>query len=291
MKLSLDCFPCFLRQTLEASRISNADEKTQREILNSVMEVLQDVSEETTPPGIGWLVHRTIREATGNLDPYEEIKRDHNERILNIEGELTAMLDASSSPLMNAVKLAGTGNLIDMGPERQWSNIIDIFEGFMNKESDYFDYSRFEISLSKAKTFLYIGDNAGEIVLDKILLKKLLENSTADIIFAVRGRPIINDATMKDARCVGITDIVKVIDTGADFPGVVLESSSEDFLNHYYNADMILSKGQGNYESLSDRSEPIFFLLQAKCPVIADKIGCDVGELVLKEGCGRPRSV
>jgi len=291
VKLSLDCFPCFLRQTLEASRISNADEKTQRKILNSVMEVLQDVSEETTPPEIGSLVHRTIRAATGNLDPYEEIKRDHNERILNIEGELMAVLDTSSSPLMNAVKLAGTGNLIDMGPERKWSDVVDIFEGFMDKESGFFDYSRFEISLSKAKTLLYIGDNAGEIVLDKILLKKLIENSVVDITFAVRGRPIINDATMKDARYVGITDIVKVIDTGADFPGVVLESSSEDFLNHYYNADMILSKGQGNYESLSDRSEPIFFLLQAKCPVIANKIGCNVGDLVLKEACNCPQSV
>jgi hypothetical protein len=247
------------------------------------MESLKHISDESTPPEMGWLVHKMIRDATGNPDPYKAIKRDHNECVLNIEAELTAMVDTSASPFANAVKLAGTGNLIDMGPQQRWSDVIDIFEDFINKASDYFDYVRFEQCLNKANTMLYIGDNAGEIVLDKILLKKLRERGVSHITFAVRGNPIINDATMADAEAVGITGMVKVIDTGVDFPGVLLESSSEEFLNHYYNADLILAKGQGNYESLSERNEPIFFLLQAKCPVIADKIGCRVGDLVLKD--------
>jgi hypothetical protein len=110
----------------------------------------------------------------------------------------------------------------------------------------------------------------------------LLQETKTDITYAVRGMPIINDATMEDAKFVGITDIVRVIDTGADFPGVDLGSSSEEFLHYYYKSDMILAKGQGNYESLSDEDENIFFLLQAKCPVIAGKIGCKVGDLVLE---------
>ena len=284
MKISLDCFPCFLRQTLEASRISTSDVGMQREILHGVMDSLKELSDESTPPEMGWQVHRIIREITGNLDPYEAIKRDHNERVLHIEAELTAMVDGSSSTLMNAVKLAGRGNLIDMGPLRQWSDVADIFTGFMNQESPVFDYVPFEASLGRAERLLYIGDNAGEIVLDKILLRQLGVYPNLDITFAVRGKPIINDATMADAEAVGMTDIVTVIDTGADFPGVVLESSSEEFLTHYHHADMILAKGQGNYESLSDRREPLFFLLQAKCPVIADKIGCRVGDLVLQKG-------
>ena len=246
------------------------------------MGALQEVSLEATPPEIGWLIHKTIREATGNLDPYKEIKQSHNEEVLKIETDLTNLVKESSSPVINALKLAGTGNLIDFGPERQWNDIHEIFEGFMTKKSNFFDFPAFENSLKNSETLLYIGDNAGEIVLDKILIKLLLQETDIDIVFAVRGKPIINDATMEDAISVGITDIVRVIDTGAGFPGVVLESSSEEFLQHYQRADMILSKGQGNYESLSDKNENIFFLLQAKCPVIANKIGCKVGDLVLK---------
>jgi len=246
--------------------------------------LLTDISEETTPPQIGWLVHRTIREATGNLDPYREIKRTHNEAVLRIETDLADLINDSSSPLMNALKLAGTGNLIDMGPERNWTDVAEIFDGFMTKNSDYFDYQGFETFLRNSKTLLYLGDNAGEIVLDKILIKLLIQMTDLDITFAVRGGPIINDATMEDARFTGITDIVRTIDTGAAFPGVVLEECSEDFLHYYHTADIILSKGQGNYESLSDERGNIFFLFKAKCPVVADKVGCGVGELVLQKG-------
>ena len=289
MRIFLDCFPCFLRQALEAGRIAGADEKTQREVLNSVMGALQEVSLEATPPEIGWLIHKTIREATGNLDPYKEIKKSHNEEVLKIETDLTNLVKESSSPVTNALKLAGTGNLIDFGPERQWNDIHEIFEGFMTKKSNFFDFPAFENSLKNSETLLYIGDNAGEIVLDKILIKLLLQETDIDIVFAVRGKPIINDATMEDAISVGITDIVRVISTGADFPGVVLKSSSEEFLQYYERADMIISKGQGNYESLSDKNENLFFLLQAKCPVIADKIGCKVGDLVLEARRTRPQ--
>ena len=282
MKISLDCFPCFLRQTLEASRISGADEKTQREVLNSVMRVLQNLPEKTTPPQMGRLIHKTIREAAGNPDPYKEIKQGHNEQVLKMEADLTNLVNESSSPLISALKLAGAGNLIDLGPERKWSDVSEVFEGFVDKNSDFFDYPTLENSLTNSSTLFYIGDNAGEIVLDKILIKLLLQETNTDITYAVRGMPIINDATMEDAKFVGITDIVRVIDTGADFPGVDLESSSEEFLHYYYKSDMILAKGQGNYESLSDENENIFFLLQAKCPVIAGKIGCRVGDLVLK---------
>jgi uncharacterized protein with ATP-grasp and redox domains len=246
--------------------------------------MLTDISEETTPPQIGWLVHKTIREATGNLDPYREIKRDHNEQVLRIETDLADLIDDSSSPLMNALRLAGTGNLIDMGPERRWTDVAEIFDGFMTKNSDYFDYPGFENFLRNSKTLLYLGDNAGEIVLDKILIKLLIQMTDLDITFAVRGGPIINDATTEDAEFVGITDMVRTIDTGAAFPGVVLDECSEEFLHYYHNADMILSKGQGNYESLSNVRENIFFLFKAKCLVVADKIGCDVNELVLQKG-------
>lgn len=284
MKISLDCFPCFLRQALEASRISGADENEQKKVLNSIMSTLLNVSPDITPPQIGWLIHSTIRQITGNLDPYKEIKTFHNDQVLGIKADLDKLINESHEPFVDALRLAGTGNLIDMGPERQWTDIKDIFLRLSSKNSAFFDHPSFEQSLKKSGTLLYIGDNAGEIVLDKILINVFIKETNVEITYAVRGKPIINDATMEDAQFVGMTDIVRVIDTGGDFPGVVLESCSEEFLDYYHNADIILAKGQGNYESLSDESKNIFFLLKAKCPVIADKIGCKVGDLVLKKG-------
>ncbi len=282
LEIFLDCFPCFLRQTLEAGRIAGADEKTQREVLNSVMRALLEVSQESTPPEIGWLIHKTIREATGNLDPYKEIKKSHNEQVMRIEADLVNFINESSFSVIDALKLAGTGNLIDMGPERQWTDVKDIFKSFSSKKTAFFDYPFFEKSIKNSKTLLYIGDNAGEIVLDKILIDLLIKKVDIDVTYAVRGKPVINDATMEDAKFVGITDVVKTIDTGTDFPGVILESCSEEFLEYYHKADVIIAKGQGNYESLSGECENIFFLLQAKCSIIADKIGCEVGDLVFK---------
>ena len=282
MKIFLDCFPCFLRQALEAGRISGADEETQRAVLIRVMKRLLDLSTGETPPQIGSMIHDIIRKATGNSDPYREIKHRHNEQVLAMEEELAGLITGSASPLSDALKLAAAGNLIDMGPERKWNEVRDIFRDFTKKDPAHFDYASFDNALHKARTLLYLGDNAGEIVLDKILIGVLLRETNLDIAYVVRGGPVINDATMEDARFVGMTDLVTVIDTGVAFPGVAPEESSEEFLGYYTGADMILSKGQGNYESLSEEDKNIFFLLQAKCPVIATKIGCGVGDMVLK---------
>ncbi|MBW2558284.1 MAG: DUF89 family protein [Deltaproteobacteria bacterium] len=282
MKIFLDCFPCFLRQALEASRISGADEETQRDVLNCVMAKLLEISREEMPPQIGSMIHSTIRKATGKDDPYRDIKRLHNEQVLDMEENLTGLIDGSSSSLSDALKLAAVGNLIDMGPERKWNSMQDIFRDFTKKDTTHFDETSFEESLKSAGTLLYLGDNAGEIVLDKILIRLLLRETELDITYAVRGGPVINDITMADAEFVGMTDIVRVIDTGVAFPGVVPEACSREFLDYYNGVDMILSKGQGNYESLSEEDKNIFFLLQTKCPVIANKVGCRVGDIVLK---------
>jgi uncharacterized protein with ATP-grasp and redox domains len=127
-----------------------------------------------------------------------------------------------------------------------------------------------------------LGDNAGEIVWDKILIEELIEAFDLDITYAVRGFPILNDVTVEDAHFVGMDKVVKVISNGFDAPGTLLDRCSEEFLKNYKTSDLILSKGQGNYESLSEQHRSIFFLLNVKCPVIAEDIHCNVGELVLK---------
>ena len=246
------------------------------------MKLLCNLPDEHTPPQIGKYIHRTIREITGNPDPYKRIKRDHNQQVLEMEANLTALVHDAQLPLVHALKLAGTGNLIDMGPERKWSRVGEIFDDITSGDSLYFDYELFETKLNRAETLLYIGDNAGEIVLDKILIRLLIEKRGLAVTYAVRGAPVINDATREDARSVGMTNIVNVIDSGDDMPGIDLESCSEEFLDCYCGTDMILAKGQGNYESLSERNENIFFLFRAKCSLIAGHVGCKIGDLVLK---------
>mgnify|MGYP003884294297 CR=1 FL=1 len=136
--------------------------------------------------------------------------------------------------------------------------------------------------MNRSKSLLYLGDNAGEIVWDKILIEELLDRFNIEIIYTVRGFPILNDVTMEDATFVGMDKVVKVISNGFDAPGTLLNRCSEEFLKKYEESDLILSKGQGNYESLSRENCAIFFVLQVKCPVIARDTHCHVGDLVLK---------
>ncbi len=282
MRTGLDCFPCFLRQALEAARMVTQNEGIQRKVLNSVFSILSNVSVHMTPVEIAHLVHLRVKSITGNLDPYKEVKKKQNELALRCEKTLSAQIAEMSNPLKAAMMFSAAGNAIDLAPGRPVPDIYKRYMEMISKGFAWDDYELFIKKLAHSKLLLYLGDNAGEIVWDKILIEELLENFNLDILYAVRGFPILNDVTMEDAHFVGLDKVVKVVSNGFDAPGILLDRCSEDFLKHYRNSDLILSKGQGNYESLSGENRPIFFLLNVKCPVIAEDIHCNVGELVLK---------
>jgi uncharacterized protein with ATP-grasp and redox domains len=282
MRTNLDCFPCFLRQALEAARMITQNEAIQRKILNSVFSILSNVSAHTTPVEIAHLVHLKVKSITGDFDPYKEAKRKQNELALRYESTLGAQIAAMSNPLKAAIMFSAAGNAIDLAPN---CPIPDIYKRYMEMISKGFawdDYELFLKKLGRSKSLLYLGDNAGEIVWDKILIGELVESFDLDITYAVRGFPILNDVTMDDAHFVGLDKVVKVVSNGFDAPGTLLDRCSEEFLKRYKTSDLILSKGQGNYESLSEEQRAIFFLLNVKCSVIAEDIRCNVGELVLK---------
>jgi uncharacterized protein with ATP-grasp and redox domains len=158
---------------------------------------------------------------------------------------------------------------------------IDVNEAIKDALTGPFDgdVGEFAGAVSAANSILYLADNAGEIVLDRLLIEQLpLEKVTV----AVRGAPAINDATTVDARVAGLTELVDVIDNGSDVPGTIISECGELFRRRYAEAGLIISKGQGNYETLSEENKDIFFLLKVKCPVIGRDIGCDVGSLVLR---------
>jgi uncharacterized protein with ATP-grasp and redox domains len=277
----LDCFPCFLRQALEASRMATEDESTHRKVLDSVLLILSDISLQTPPPEIALLVHRRVKTITGNPDPYKEAKRRQNDLALQYEKSLSAQIADVSNPLKAALALSAAGNSIDLAPDYQSPDIYKRCSEMMRKGFAGDDSELLYEKLAQSKSILFLGDNAGEIVWDKILIEELLNRFDLDIMYAVRGLPILNDVTMEDAEYVGMAQLVKVISNGSEAPGTLLNRCSGEFVSRFRKSDLVLSKGQGNYESLSRENRPIFFLLNVKCPVIAEDVHCKIGDIVL----------
>lgn len=285
MKTYLDCILCFISQALEAARMSSDNEEIQKKVLLEVMKHLQTVSFDSPPPETSREVHHIIRQITDTEDPYKKVKDQANKTAEKLYPTLKKMVIDANDPLLMAVKLAIVGNVIDFGTTNRF-NINDMIKIALKYEhiSDEI-YRDFVEVLDNAKTILYIADNCGEIYFDKLLLGELSARNK-EITYVVRANPIINDVTIDDAKTAGIDKIAEVIagDAGNDKspPGILLKYASPIFLEKINKYDMVISKGQGNYESLSDVKRKIFFLLVVKCPLLSRDIGEEVGKLVLK---------
>jgi len=277
MKTYLDCIPCFLNQALRAGRIITEDENKLRTILDEVGIILRDIPLERTPPEIGMLVYKKVGELTGEFDPYHNIKKDSTEKALSLYHLLKDEVVKSKDRLLTAIKIAIAGNVIDYGVNRVF-NIEEDIDKVLKNDFAIFDYDKFKHYLDKTNEILYIGDNSGESVFDRILIEEL----DKPVKYVVRGIPIINDVTYEDALQAGIGKVAHILSSGTSAPGTVLRTCNPEFMKIYNNSNFIISKGQGNYEALSDERHPIFFLLMAKCSVIANEIGVVEGDIILK---------
>lgn len=283
MKIYLDCIPCFLRQALEAARMGTGDEDTQRQVLNSVARLIPQFPLQATPPQIAQQVYATVAQITGNKDPCYEAKQQANQLALSLYPHFKQAVTDSNEPLLAASKLAIAGNVIDLAPQSYYGDVKSIAELAMASPLGIDDYEEFKRNISSSSQILYLGDNAGEIVFDRILIEEMRRIKDLEIYFVVRERPIINDATLEDALATGMDKVAKVISNGSDAPATILSQCSSQVLQLYQSADTIIAKGQGNYESLSEEARNIFFLLRVKCPVIAGLLGARVGDAVLKK--------
>jgi len=281
MKTYLDCFPCFLEQALRAARIATDDENRIKRVLDEIGMMLRDISLESTPPEIGRLIYHKVSEITESADPYREIKKESTRKALSLYPVLKSEVEKSRDGLLTAIRMAITGNVIDFGPNLGF-DLKDDVEEILNKDFAICDYELFKHMLSEAREVLYIGDNAGECVFDRILIEQIKR----PVVYAVRDIPVINDATYEDAVEAGIDKVATIISSGTDAAGAILKRCNEEFMEIYNNSAFIISKGQGNYEALSNEKRPLFFLLKAKCHVIADNMGVQEGDIVLK-GKGR----
>jgi len=277
MKTYLDCIPCFFNQALRAGRIATDDERKIKRILDEIGMVLKDIPLESTPPETGRLIYEKVREITGNDDPYKEIKIESTHKALSLYDSLKQKVEQSDDSLLSAIRIAIAGNTIDFGVYRNFDIEREIHEA-LEKDFAKYDYTKFKECLDKTDEILYIGDNAGESVFDRILIEELKK----PVIYVVRDEPVINDVTYDDALLAGIDTVATIVSSGTNAPGTILTTCSNEFRKIYNDAKYVISKGQGNYEGLSDEKKPIFFMLKAKCHVIAKDIGVTEADIVLK---------
>jgi uncharacterized protein with ATP-grasp and redox domains len=279
MKTYLDCLPCMLRQALEAARMADADVKQQRAILNHVMELLVEVSADSTPAETGYHVHRIVREMTGVRDPYKLAKEEATRNALQLLPRLREIVAQADDPLEQAVRIAITGNIIDLAPGIQFT-LEATLERVLHQPFAINDLEILRQALSQTESVLCLADNAGETVFDRVLIETLEQS----VIYAVKGGPILNDATQEDAVAAGLEEVVEIVSTGSDAPGTILESCSPAFRQLYDKAEVIIAKGQANHEALGEGDRRLFFLLQVKCPVLGREIGVEPGSIVLQQG-------
>jgi len=279
MRTYLDCYPCFLRQALDAARKAGAGVEQQKAVLSRVLDVLREVEPSSTPPEIGYRVHRIVRRVVNDGDPYQAAKEASTHQALALYPRLKALVAQADEPLDIAVRLSIAGNIIDLGPAQEydlWSTV----ERVLAQSYAVDDRLALRAALSSAGQVLYLADNAGETVFDRLLIETL----DVPVTYAVKGGPVLNDATREDALAAGVGRVAEIVDTGSDAPGTILDWCSEEFRHLYEGAELVVAKGQANYETLSEEGPGVFFLLQAKCPIIARDVGVPVGSIVLKQG-------
>ncbi|MBN2116422.1 MAG: DUF89 family protein [Anaerolineales bacterium] len=279
MRTSLDCIPCILRQSLDAARLVSADKAVHEQVLREVLHWVSEMDLRQSPPEMAQRIHRRLREITNVDDPYRRAKDRLNRLAIELIPGFRTVIESADDPLLMAARLAIAGNAMDMGVNGNLTE-ADVRQAMDRALTEPFfgEMERFRQAVREARSILYLADNAGEIAFDRLLVEQL---SPKRVTVVVRGVPVINDATLPDAHAVGMDEVAEVMDNGSDAPGTLLSDCHEEFRRRFAEADLIVAKGQGNYESLSDEPGNLYYLFKVKCPVIADRIRQPVGTQIL----------
>ena len=276
MKTYLDCIPCMMEQALQTGRIATSDELKIKELLDVVGDRIKDIPLENTPPETATFIYQKIKEITGVNDPYKKIKEQNIQQVIKLYPYLKDIVTNSNDPLLTAIRLAIAGNVIDYGANRHF-HLEDEIEKALKQDFAALDYDQFRTDLEKARSVMYLGDNAGESVFDKLLI----ETMDKPVTYVVREEPIINDVTMEDAVNSGIGEVAEIISSGVHTPAIILKLCNENFIKKFNEADLVISKGQGNFEGLSEVKRPVYFLLKAKCRLIAGELNVKMNDNIM----------
>jgi hypothetical protein len=289
LKAYPECFSCIFDQSIRVLRKSNFGNDNEK-VWNSLLKIANNVKNVPyglTPAQLAEHFYPLLSEITGIEDPYKDEKEHSNQIMLRIYNDLKELVLNSSNPILTALKASIAGNMIDFGiPEFDIVELeYEIIQAIKNAEFGINDSKELTNAVEKSSKILFIHDNCGEVVMDKLLIEiiKILYPKI-EIISVVRDGPIINDVTIVEARQIGLDEFTKLLTTNARLPGLVPELMSEELKKEWKEADTIISKGQGNFEGIEDVSdERVFFLLKAKCDVIARHLNVKKGSFVIKQ--------
>lgn len=285
MNITQDCVHCITGQIDKAVKLLNLDEQHAKTIQEEVLKRSANFSFEHTPPYVARDVYEYLAEQTHCSDPLEHLKQESIQKALEFVPFIEKKIRQEEDKLFTAIKAAVAGNVIDFGAKEQFCLEEEINKVF-HTQFAIDDYKKLAQQIEKKNTILILADNAGENVFDKILIKiikRLYPHKT--ITYATRGKPIINDITTKEALQIGIDKFATVVSTGVDTPGLELSRATTQFRNMFEKAELIISKGMGNFECLETlKDKRIFFVFKVKCNVVANAIGKEIGDIILKQG-------
>jgi len=278
MRALLECIPCVLNQSVEVLRRLVKDQHRRTEILTAVLKRLSELPiTDMTPPDMTFEIHKILKQMIGHDDLYDEIKHQNNQQALKLYPKMEKTVHSSKEPLLTAIKLAIAGNIIDYGPNHKF-DVEQTIEKVLKQELKSNHLDEFKRKLSAARKVLYIGDNAGEIVFDKLLIDQISKGT--EVVFAVKSAPALNDITINDAKEVGMQEIAKVIESGSVIAGTIYEKTTAEFKKSFKEADLVIAKGQGNFETLKPTPK-VFYLLMVKCEHLARASGMLKGDIIL----------
>ncbi|MGZ7066847.1 MAG: damage-control phosphatase ARMT1 family protein [Methanobacterium sp.] len=283
MKAYYECAPCFLRQAKEALDLATDEEAVKMVVMEELVKIVcRDFNPQAVSNEIGTKIHRIIKDKTGNEDPYILEKRKGNEIALKFLPRIRKIIEVNHE-LETYAKAAIVGNLIDFGALGVDYDVETGIISNMGSDIALNHVSELEKELKNVKSVLYLADNNGEIVFDKLFIQKLTEYDV-DVTVALKERPILNDACVEDAEQIGLDKVAKLVSTGTDSIGIIYGDMSDEFKEIFNKADVVIAKGLGNYEGLTAMelgTKPVFCLLNAKCGPIARDIGVNIGDNVV----------
>lgn len=289
LKSSLECIPCFLGQALNAAQRFGADDVVRARIMMEVLKEVERFDRTRSSPEMGAMIHRIAADAVGVEDLYFDVKRACNEAVLSVLPSLREKIARADDPFETAVRACIAANLIDFtAPGGDTDTPLPaLFAAAMSRPLAVVcgenPIARLKERAFAAESILYLLDNAGEVVADRLLIEQLPRGRVTAV---VRGGPIANDVLMEDARAASIHEVAEVIDSGLALPGTLLNRCSKELRERFHAADLVISKGQGNFETLDFLPNKLFFLFVVKCEVVANYLGAVMGDTIVCDSAG-----
>lgn len=283
MKIDEACVTCIINQSVKVADAIKADSTLKQRLTTTVEDMSNSFSFLNNPPEVAADVYERMALIANKTDLYDEVKMLSTQKALSFVPLLRVQLENAQNKLLTATKIAVAGNVIDLAAAVEFDLEEELHKIF-DTEFLHNDFTQMQQALESAKRVVVLGDNVGEHIFDYMFIEVLKEiYPNADYSYFVRGNPIINDVTIKEAKEAGFESLCKVVDSGVNTPGFTYNRANAYAQQLFDEADLVISKGMGNYECLSpSHRENICFLLKVKCSVVANSLNAQVGDIICK---------